>query len=79
MSRGNGGLFSIVDQRGKAMADTSGSISYLRNMADRCRSAALQVGDEEARNLVAIASECERRLSERERVGKLLSPRRREL
>jgi hypothetical protein len=76
MTAGNDGPLRTVDRRGKAMADSSGSISYLRNMADRCRSAALQASGEEARTLAAIASDCERRLSERERVGKLLSPRR---
>jgi hypothetical protein len=40
MTAGNDGPLRTVDRRGKAMADCSGSISYLRNMADRCRSAA---------------------------------------
>lgn len=56
------------------MTNNSGTISYLRKMADRCRQAAEESRDgEEARYLVEIAESCERRLVERERAETILA------
>jgi len=48
------------------MVDRAGSIAYLRQMAERCRKAARELGGDEARELVALAEGCEARLAETE-------------
>jgi hypothetical protein len=47
------------------MSDHSGSIAYLRRMAERCRRAAEDREGEEARELLELAERCEERLAER--------------
>ena len=55
------------------MSDHPGTISYLRNMAERCRSAARECRGEEARYLAALADDCEQRLAERERAAEMVA------
>jgi hypothetical protein len=55
------------------MVDRAGSIAYLRQMAERCRRAAREVSEAEARELVALAEGCEERLAETERVRELVA------
>ena len=55
------------------MAGTSGSIAYLRQMAERCRSAAEGQPGEDARYLVEIAESCEERLVEQERAAEMVA------
>ena len=55
------------------MAGTSGSIAYLRQMAERCRRAAEDQRGEGARYLVEIAESCEERLAEQERAAEMVA------
>jgi hypothetical protein len=55
------------------MAGTSGSIAYLRHMAERCRRAAEDRQGEDARYLVEIAERCEERLAEQERAAEMVA------
>jgi aspartate/glutamate racemase len=56
------------------MSNNSGTISYLRKMAERCRRAAEESrSDEEAQYLVEIAQSCEERLAERQRAEMILA------
>ena len=55
------------------MSDTSGTIIYLRNMAERCRRAAQECRGEEARHLAELAEDCEERLAEREKVAGIVA------
>jgi hypothetical protein len=55
------------------MAGMSGSIAYLRHMAERCRRAAEDQEGEEARYLVKIAESCEERLAEQERAAAMVA------
>jgi len=57
------------------MLDHPGSVGYLRKMAERCRSAARELGGDEARELLELAQRCEERLSERARAGELAESR----
>jgi hypothetical protein len=47
------------------MTDHSGSMAYLRQMAERCRRAAGEKRGVEARELLDLAERCEERLAER--------------
>lgn len=53
--------------------DHSGSITYLRRMAQRCRRAASEMSGEEAQELVDLAQRCEARLAERTRAAEVLA------
>lgn len=53
--------------------DHSGSIAYLRRMAERCRHAASETSGEEAQELVEMAERCEARLAERARAKEALA------
>jgi hypothetical protein len=55
------------------MAGTSGSIAYLRYMAERCRRAAEDQQGEAARNLMEIAASCEERLAEHEHAAEMVA------
>ncbi len=55
------------------MAGTSGSIAYLRQMAERCRRAAEGQQGEDARYLVELAESCEGRLAEQERAAEMVA------
>ena len=55
------------------MAGTSGSIAYLRHMAERCRRAAEDRHGDDARYLVEIAESCEERLAEQERAAEMVA------
>ena len=56
------------------MSNNSGTISYLRKMAERCRRAAEESrSDEEAHHLVELAESCEQRLADRERTEIILA------
>ena len=55
------------------MAGESGSITYLRSMAARCRRAAKEASGEEARELLALAESCEQRVSAREDAQELVA------
>ena len=55
------------------MAGTSGSITYLRHMAERCRRAAEGQDSNEARYLMEIAESCEERLAEQERAAEIVA------
>jgi hypothetical protein len=55
------------------MADQSGSIAYLRRMAQRCRHAAAEAKGAEARDLTSLAEHCEERIAERERALEVLA------
>jgi hypothetical protein len=55
------------------MAGTSGSIAYLRQMAERCRRAAEDQRGEDAQYLVEIAEGCEERLAEQERAAEVVA------
>lgn len=56
------------------MSNNSGTISYLRKMAERCRRAAEESrSGEEADYLVELAQSCEQRLAERERTETILA------
>ena len=55
------------------MAGTSGSIAYLRHMAERCRQAAENQPGADARYLVEIAESCEERLAEQERAAEMVA------
>jgi hypothetical protein len=56
------------------MSNNSGTISYLRKMAERCRRAAEESrSDEEAQHLLELAESCEERVAERERAETILA------
>jgi hypothetical protein len=55
------------------MTAQSGSIIHLRSMAARCRRAAEEKSGAEARELLALAESCERRLTEREDAQELVA------
>jgi hypothetical protein len=55
------------------MTDQSGSIIHLRRMAERCRRAAGEAKDAEARELTSLAERCEERIAERERAMEVLA------
>ena len=55
------------------MAGTSGSMAYLRQMAERCRRAAEGQDGNEARYLTEIAESCEERLAEQERAAEIVA------
>jgi hypothetical protein len=55
------------------MAGSSGSIAYLRHMAERCRRAAEGQRDDDARYLMEIAESCEERLAEQERAAEVVA------
>lgn len=55
------------------MAGTSGSIAYLRQMAERCRRAAEDRRGEEAHYLMEIAQSCEERLAEQEHAAEMIA------
>jgi hypothetical protein len=56
------------------MSNNSGTIFYLRKMAERCRRAAEESrSDKEAQYLVELAQGCEERLAERERAETILA------
>jgi len=55
------------------MAGTSGSIAYLRQMAERCRRAAEDQRGEDAQYLLEIAEGCEERLAEQERAAEVVA------
>jgi len=55
------------------MAGNSGSIAYLRHMAERCRQAAEGRQGEDARYLVEIAESCEERIAEQERAAEMVA------
>ena len=55
------------------MTDRSGSIAYLRQMAERCRRAAAETSGAEARELVALAERCEERLAEHAHASAVLA------
>jgi len=55
------------------MSNNSGTIRYLRQMAERCRRAAEESSGEEALYLVELAESCEQRLAERERTETILA------
>jgi hypothetical protein len=55
------------------MAGTSGSITYLRHMAERCRRAAEGQESDESRYLMEIAQRCEERLAEQERAAEMVA------
>jgi hypothetical protein len=56
------------------MSNNSGTILYLRKMAERCRRAAEESrSDEEAQYLVELAASCEERLADRERTETILA------
>ena len=59
---------------GGRMSNNSGTISYLRKMAERCRRAAEESrSGEEAQSLVALARSCEQRLVDRQRTETILA------
>jgi hypothetical protein len=56
------------------MSNNSGSISYLRKMAERCRRAAEESrSGDEAHSLVELAESCEQRLAAREMTETILA------
>jgi hypothetical protein len=55
------------------MDDYSGTIAYLRSMAERCRRAAEELHGEDAKYLVALAQDCEQRLAERRKAAQLIA------
>jgi hypothetical protein len=55
------------------MMDHSGSVAYLRRMAERCRRAAEDKRGEEARELLELAERCEARLAERAWASEVLA------
>ena len=55
------------------MIDHSGSVTYLRRMAELCRRAAAEKSGAEAEELVELAERCEERLAERVRAGEILA------
>jgi hypothetical protein len=55
------------------MAGTSGSIAYLRHMAERCRRAAEGQPGDDAHHLLKIAESCEERLAEQERAAEMVA------
>jgi hypothetical protein len=55
------------------MDDYSGTIAYLRSMADRCRRVAEELRGEDAQYLVALAQDCEQRLAERQKAARLVA------
>jgi hypothetical protein len=56
------------------MSNISGTILYLRKMAERCRRAAEESrSDEEAQVLVDLAVSCEERVAEREKAELMLA------
>jgi hypothetical protein len=55
------------------MMDRPGSIAHLQRMAERCRRAAKELSDDEARALVDIAERCEERLAEHARTRELVA------
>lgn len=61
------------DTEAEPMTDRSGSVAYLRRMAQRCRRAAAEATGAEARELVELAERCEERLAEREWTNELLA------
>jgi hypothetical protein len=64
---------SAPHRGGEAMTDRSGSVAYLRRMAERCRRAAAEMEGTEARELVELARRCEDRIAERERADEMLA------
>jgi hypothetical protein len=58
---------------GKAVSDCSGTIAYLRKMAERCRRAAQECRGDEALYLAALANDCEQRLAERVKVAEIVA------
>jgi hypothetical protein len=55
------------------MTDQSGSIIYLRSMAQRCRRAAAEAKGAEARELTTLAERCEERIAAREHAMEVLA------
>ncbi|HWI27223.1 MAG TPA: hypothetical protein VN668_09660 [Stellaceae bacterium] len=55
------------------MIGRSGSIVYLRQMAERCRRAAEETSGSEAAELVELAERCEERLAEHEHASEVLA------
>jgi hypothetical protein len=55
------------------MTDHSGTMTYLRQMAERCRRAAEEKVGDEARELLELAERCEARLVERARATEVIA------